>query len=74
MNKIQLSSREKEIVLLMCEEYTSQQIAIKLDISVRTVDTHRKNILWKTGCLNLAGLVKYAIREGWMESYEFIKR
>ncbi|MFN3917853.1 MAG: response regulator transcription factor [Flavobacteriales bacterium] len=73
MAKNELSPREKEIILLMCEEYTSKQIASKLNISVRTIDTHRKNILWKTDCLNLAGLVKYAIRNGWVKSYKFIE-
>ncbi len=57
---IQVTPREKEILILICEGYTSQQIADKLFISSSTVETHRKNLLSKTGANNSAGLVKYA--------------
>lgn len=56
-----LSPRELDIFRLVINEYTSQQIAEKLSLSQYTVDTHRKNIIRKTGAKNLAGLVKYAI-------------
>lgn len=59
-----LSDREKEILILVCKEYSSAQIAEKLFISVGTVDTHRKNILIKLGVNNTVGLVKYAIKYG----------
>jgi len=57
-----LSEREKEILVLVCKEFASSQIAEKLHISVGTVDTHRKNILIKLGVNNTVGLVKYALR------------
>jgi len=57
-----LSDREKEILILVCQEYSSAQIADKLFISTGTVDTHRKNILIKLGVNNTVGLVKYAIK------------
>ncbi len=57
-----LSEREKEILILVCQEYSSAQIAEKLFISTGTVDTHRKNILLKLGVTNTVGLVKYALR------------
>lgn len=57
-----LSDREKEILVLVCQEYSSAQIAEKLFISTGTVDTHRKNILVKLGVTNTVGLVKYAIK------------
>jgi DNA-binding NarL/FixJ family response regulator len=60
-NYIKLTSREKEILKLVCQEMLSQEIAEKLNISVHTTDTHRKNLLSKTGCRNSVGLVKYAI-------------
>ncbi|TND08813.1 MAG: two component transcriptional regulator, LuxR family [Bacteroidetes bacterium] len=63
----QLSEREKEILVLVCKEYSSAEIAKKLFISVGTVDTHRKNILLKLGVTNTVGLVKYAIRHGLLE-------
>lgn len=57
-----LSDREKEILVLVCKEFASSQIAEKLHISVGTVDTHRKNILIKLGVNNTVGLVKYALK------------
>ncbi len=57
---IVLSNREKEILRLICQEYSSAQIAKKLFISVSTVDTHRQNIMIKLGVTNTVGLVKYA--------------
>lgn len=58
----QLSEREIEILKLIAEEYSSEQIAEKLFISKRTVDTHRINILTKTNSKTLVGLIKYAVR------------
>lgn len=59
---VELSEREKEILVLICKEYSNPQIAEQLCISVRTVDGHRNNLLAKTGCANTAGLVVFAIR------------
>jgi two-component system, NarL family, nitrate/nitrite response regulator NarL len=55
-----LTSRELEILKLVAKEFNSRQIAEILFISERTVETHRKNILRKTGAANLVGLIKYA--------------
>jgi DNA-binding NarL/FixJ family response regulator len=62
-----LSEREKEILVLVCKEYSSAQIAEKLFISTGTVDTHRKNILVKIGTTNTIGLVKYALKYGLLD-------
>ncbi len=62
--EIPLSRREKEIVKLVMEELTNQEIAEKLFISVRTVEAHKRNILEKTGCKTVAGLAIYAIERG----------
>ena len=59
---IELTGRELEILQLICEEYTTIEIAEKLFISPRTVDGHRNNLLEKLGCKNVAGLVVYAIQ------------
>ena len=59
---VELTDREKEILQLICEEYTTHEIAAKLFISPRTVDGHRNNLLQKLGCKNVAGLVVFAIR------------
>lgn len=57
-----LSPREIEVLKLVCQEYSSSEIAAKLFLSVNTVDTHRKNILIKLGLSNTVGLIKYAIK------------
>jgi DNA-binding NarL/FixJ family response regulator len=59
---IELSSREKEVLRLICREYSNQEIADKLYISVRTAEGHRNNLMAKTGCRNTAGLVLFAVR------------
>ena len=63
-NSIMLTPREKDILALLAKEYTNEQIANQLFISYRTVETHRKNIMQKTGTRNLAGLIKFAISTG----------
>lgn len=55
-----LTAREEEILRLIVKEYNSRQIAEILFISERTVETHRKNILRKTGSSNLVALIKFA--------------
>lgn len=57
-----LSDREKEVVALIAQEYNNDQIADKLFISKRTVETHRKNMMAKTGVNTTVGLLKYAVR------------
>lgn len=61
---IELTNREKEIVVLLCKELTNAEIAEQLFISSRTVEGHRNNLLLKTGCRNTAGLVIFAIKNG----------
>lgn len=56
----ELTDREIDVLKLLIEEYTSKQIAEKLHISERTVETHRKNLLRKTNTTNVVGLLKYA--------------
>lgn len=55
-----LTEREQEILKLIVKEFSNKQIADKLFISERTVETHRKNIFRKTNVTSLVGLVKYA--------------
>ncbi len=64
MFDIPLTKREKEILKLIAEELSNQQISDKLFISLRTVETHRLNLSQKLGAKNTAGLVKEAIRRG----------
>lgn len=59
-NNIRLTQRELQILQLLSQEYTNDKIAEHLNISYRTVETHRKNLLQKTRSHNLAGLLKFA--------------
>ncbi len=65
--KSTLTQREKEVLELIVQEYTSKEIADKLFISKQTVDTHRINIMQKTDCKTLVGLIKYAIQSGYIK-------
>ena len=59
---LELTSRETEVLQLICEQYTAPEIAEKLFISSRTVDGHRNNLLLKLNCRNVAGLVVFALQ------------
>ena len=59
-----LSKRETEVLQLIAEGFTNQEIAEKLYTSKRTVETHRQNIIGKTHMKNTASLVRFAVSEG----------
>jgi DNA-binding NarL/FixJ family response regulator len=59
---VPLTEREIEILRLISQEMTNEEIGKKLFISRRTVDAHRRNLLEKTGSRNTAGLIKYALK------------
>lgn len=63
-----LSPREKDVLALICQEYSSAEIAKKLFVSTSTVDSHRKNMLFKLGVTNTVGLIKYALKHGISEA------
>ena len=56
-----LSNREIEVLKLICQEHTNQEIADNLYLSKRTIESHRQRILDKVGAKNTVGLVVYAI-------------
>lgn len=60
----ELSAREQEILILISQGLTAQEIGDKLFISLNTVNTHRRNLLSKLNAKNTAGLVKYAVENG----------
>jgi DNA-binding NarL/FixJ family response regulator len=60
----QLSDREREVLQLIAEGRSTKEIGETLHISVKTVETHRKNIMEKTDSRSVAELTKYAIRSG----------
>ena len=57
----ELSERETEVLVLLAKGCSSKEIADKLNISIHTVNTHRKNITRKTGIKSVAGLAVYAL-------------
>ena len=59
-----LTDREREVLQLMAEGKSTKQIALKLHISVKTVETHRRQIMNKLNIHTIAELTKYAIRKG----------
>lgn len=64
LDKAALSEMEQHILQLVCDELSTEEIAGRLDMQKRTVDGYRQRIAEKAGARNLAGMVKYAIREG----------
>lgn len=64
IKEVALTPREREILQMIAEGKTNQNIADKLFISVRTVEFHRSNIIEKLGAHDVASLVKYAIQQG----------
>lgn len=59
-----LSPREREVLQLIAEGKSTKQVAAELHLSVKTVETHRRQIMDKLGIFNIAGLIKFAVREG----------
>lgn len=62
-SKKSITKREKEVLKLIVEGFTSAEIAKRLFISSRTVETHRSNLMSKLGLKNTAALVRYALEE-----------
>lgn len=56
-----LTKKQREILTLIYDEKSNREIADLLEISVRTVETHRKNIYKKTGTSGIVGLIKYGL-------------
>lgn len=71
IQKSRLTKREIEILLLIIRELSNKEIADKLFISERTVETHRKSILAKTNAKGNLGLYKYAIKHAIVHTHQF---
>ena len=65
--EVSLTEREKEVLKLIAEENTTQEIADKLFLSKHTIESYRKNLISKLQVKNLAGLTKHAIKMGLLE-------
>lgn len=66
---IELTDREKEVLVLLCQGYSSAKIAEQLFISFRTVEGHRKHLLEKTGATNSVSLAVFAINNKLLHSH-----
>ena len=64
LRHINLSEREIEVLRLVCDEKSAKDIALKLSITIDTVNTHRRNIYAKTNSSTLIGLIKFALKNG----------
>lgn len=59
-----LTSREREVIQLLAEGRTSKEVAVTLNLSVKTAETHRTNLMRKLGLHSIADLTRYAVRNG----------
>ena len=62
-----LSPRELDVLRLVAADFPNHEIAVQLGISVRTVESHRRILLEKTGARSMVGLILRAVRHGWLQ-------
>ncbi len=65
---VKLSKRERDVVVLVAEGLSNKQVGTTLGISVKTVESHRRNIMHKLGLKSSADLVRYAVRDGLVQA------
>jgi DNA-binding NarL/FixJ family response regulator len=63
-----LTLRQREVLQLIAEGYTTKAIAARLKVSVKTVETHRAQLMDRLGIRDVAGLVRFALRRGLVDS------
>ena len=59
-----LTAREREIAVLLAKSHTSKEVAAKLNISTKTAENHRTNLMRKLGVHDVAGVIRYVVRQG----------
>lgn len=64
MERRSLTKRETEVVRLVSQGHKNREVAEKLEISVKTVETHRSNVMNKLALRNVVELIRYAIQKG----------
>lgn len=65
--EVKLTQREIDVITLIAQEFTTQEIADKLFLSKHTIESYRKNLIAKLNVRNLAGLTKYALKMKYIE-------
>ena len=63
-----LSDRESEVLRYIAQGYSNKEVAARLDLSVKTVEKHREHLMYKLDIHDTAGLTRYAISAGIIES------
>ncbi|WP_284460961.1 response regulator transcription factor [Chryseobacterium sp.] len=71
-SKNELTEREVEVLRLVCQQMSTKEIADSLFISPKTVETHKTNLMIKTGVKNMAGLVIYAVQNSIIDANEIV--
>lgn len=66
VRRSELTGREREVLLLIAKGYTNKEVAAQLGISVKTVETHKGNIMSKLELKNRADAVRFAVQQGWL--------
>jgi DNA-binding NarL/FixJ family response regulator len=66
-SEVVLSDKEKEVIQLLCREYTASEIATKMDISARTVESIKDRLMERFGTKNTAGLVFFAVKNNLLD-------
>ena len=67
---VELSEREKDVVRLIVKDMTSDEIAQQMNLSLHTINSHRKNILSKLDVKNVAGIYTYALHSGIVKGFD----
>jgi DNA-binding NarL/FixJ family response regulator len=62
----ELTSREEQVIRLIAQGYANKEIATQLDISVKTVESHKTNVMEKLELKSRTEIVRYAVRQGWL--------
>lgn len=62
----ELASRELEVLQMVARGFSNKEISIKLDVNIKTVETHRARAVAKLGLRNRADIVRYAVSQGWL--------
>lgn len=63
-----LSERELQVIQAVSHGYSNKEIALRYDISIKSVETYRARAMEKLGLLSRADLVRFAIHEGWLQT------
>ncbi len=63
-----LSEREEQVLMLLAKGFTNKEVAVKLNISVKTIETHKSRAMLKCGLRSRAEIVRYALSRGWLET------